>query len=703
MKRTKNLYLPIYDDLANDIYKISDTNKAFETIEETYKNMKFMSDNIPLVNATAEVIDARKGETTLGGKITIIDSKISAVEEKVGQISLSVKLFGAKGDGITDDSVSIQTTIDRVFDLGGGDVKLPPGVYKMPGESTLTLRSGVSLIGNNATLDFSSRTKYSSDMKKFLVSGFGSIESGIPLTSSGMTGDYTIDVPSSYLKEGDLVCITSDKKWEETDSTIYCNVGELSIVNHKISPTTIQLKNGLYDDYLLTDNAKLYKVNPLENILISGISFIGQGRNVNPDLDADYGLGFTYCKNVTVNNCSFKNIDTKQLEFRSCYNFIVDNCYFETAKYTAKDANSNIVVPCPPKEIPGRGAVQYQVRVADACTYGNITNCIGDGSRHFFNTGHSNSKLDGVTLSARGFLFGINRFITVSNCTSRNTWHAGFSTHNDAQYISFINCTSNSSGMAGFNPRSDYVTVENCVSINTGTGIYISDNARNVFLTNNNVTNCVSAISFTSNNDLDFENIVIDGNFCENCTAGITIQSNSTINQTGSIMINNNTVINCGVGGYNSAIRILFDKAKVNIRNNLIKDCQNLAFYLEKAIDISLESNFVSNCLRALLLPSTPVITSIKVLNNTSVNCITNGWWNEAYKITNCIENNNLYTDTAGTSVTYPNVITKSGATASRPTTTTGLRKGYTYCDTSINKIIWYDGTSWRDAMGNVV
>jgi len=48
-----------------------------------------------------------------------------------------------------------------------------------------------------------------------------------------------------------------------------------------------------------------------------------------------------------------------------------------------------------------------------------------------------------------------------------------------------------------------------------------------------------------------------------------------------------------------------------------------------------------------------------------------------------------------------PGTIGQSGTTAHRPTS--GIYDGYQYYDINLNKTIWYDGTTWRDAMGTTV
>jgi hypothetical protein len=62
--------------------------------------------------------------------------------------SVSIKNFGAAGDGVTDDTASIQAAINA--QLNGGMVSFPAGVYKTT--SALTLKAGVSLSGYGATI-----------------------------------------------------------------------------------------------------------------------------------------------------------------------------------------------------------------------------------------------------------------------------------------------------------------------------------------------------------------------------------------------------------------------------------------------------------------------------------------------------------------------------------------------------------------------
>ncbi|WDM22651.1 glycosyl hydrolase family 28-related protein [Paenibacillus polymyxa] len=66
---------------------------------------------------------------------------------KKNSLILNVMDFGAKGDGITDDTLSIQTAINYCAQMGGGIVYLPPGTYLI--SSTLQIKSSnVTLCGS---------------------------------------------------------------------------------------------------------------------------------------------------------------------------------------------------------------------------------------------------------------------------------------------------------------------------------------------------------------------------------------------------------------------------------------------------------------------------------------------------------------------------------------------------------------------------
>lgn len=74
-----------------------------------------------------------------------IDGRVSYLEGRV----IDVKLFGAKGDGVTDDTAAIQAALDAAKNAGGGTVYLPTGNYRKANTSaTLRVYSNTTLCGS---------------------------------------------------------------------------------------------------------------------------------------------------------------------------------------------------------------------------------------------------------------------------------------------------------------------------------------------------------------------------------------------------------------------------------------------------------------------------------------------------------------------------------------------------------------------------
>lgn len=71
------------------------------------------------------------------------------VGDKLAQ-TVSVKDFGAVGDGVVDDTAAIQAAIDYANSLGGGEIFVPTGTYNI-GSTTLVMKTGVTLRGEGNT------------------------------------------------------------------------------------------------------------------------------------------------------------------------------------------------------------------------------------------------------------------------------------------------------------------------------------------------------------------------------------------------------------------------------------------------------------------------------------------------------------------------------------------------------------------------
>ena len=107
----------------------------------------------PPVNASIEAVLYRVTDigTTDANSVTYLPAGTGAVETTVQtklRESVSVKDFGAVGDGVTDDTAAINSAIEAQ-QTNGGAVYVPAGTYKIA--STITLRRNVPFIGDGST------------------------------------------------------------------------------------------------------------------------------------------------------------------------------------------------------------------------------------------------------------------------------------------------------------------------------------------------------------------------------------------------------------------------------------------------------------------------------------------------------------------------------------------------------------------------
>lgn len=514
-------------------------------------NTTSIADLADLLDTT--VADLQQQFDTIVADFTdTVNDMMADLQSIVDNITLSVDAFGAVGDGVTDDTAAIQAAIDRANQLGGQKVLFPSNTYRVDG--FLTLYSNVKLVGEKGSvLDFTKRGVPSGgDRWRYFISAFGDYDTAVNLTNNANVNTSVVDLPTASFSEGDLIIIRSDRV--RPDGTYGATAGEYAFVDEILTSGTMRLKSALHESYTVAENGRVHKVHPAENIVIDGLTFLGQGRLGNGDVDGDFGVGFTYCKDVRVENCKFIDIDEVQLEFRSCYNFRVNNCWFSHSKYFSPSGG---VGTGKPSTHPIRGTVQYQIRVADCCQYGIIENCVGEGSRHMFNTGHSFRYMDGTTQQTTK-LFGINRHITVENCHAKNTWHGGFATHNDVEYLTFVNCTAENSGYAGFNPRATMIKIIDCDVINAQRHTQISDYGNNIEVKGGQAINCDGVVSLLENNDRSHNHIVVRDMRAVNVNDGITL---SVANYTGAtqmrVTIRDNVIIQSSPNGNGSPIRLI--------------------------------------------------------------------------------------------------------------------------------------------------
>lgn len=522
-----------------------------------------------------------------------------------------------------DTTAQVQSMLDYLRDQGGGELFFPAGRYKFTGINVIDMNgpaySNITLTGVKGATVFDFTERFGAVYKYFL-GAFGSFGNAVPLQADVSNNEHVITVDASRFKEGDLLILTSDEEWTEM-SSYGTQQGEYVIVDEVLEQNKIRLKSAVHEDYLTANRARIYPITPIKNITLQGITFQGRGRINEGEGDGDLGVGFTYGQNIVVKDCAFIDIDTTQLEFRSCYHFVAENNYHFHSKYYS---SSGGVGENKPGANSSRGTVQYQIRTADCSMYGTIKDCVGEGSRHMFNTGHSYRYNDGSTSRQQGQLFGVNRYIKLINCYSKNTWHAGFSTHVDAQYVDFINCTSENTGLAGFNPRCKNIRIDGCTVVNSKYGAYLSDKYQDVEITNCRFIQVGAYISCTHYREdyqsLDYRNVRIENNYFEGGSEGLYLNSSSTV-ISGELNINNNVFVDSKLAGLYAPIRII-GQWDVNLSGNKISGTQSSGYQirLEGVKRGVVTHNIVKDGFRLLYADSasqTVVVTDNSFIGNT--------------------------------------------------------------------------------------
>ena len=244
-----------------------------------------------------------------------------------------VERFGAIGDGTTDDATAIQAAFTAAASLGV-PVSLRSGkTYKC--DSTLELSS--SLIGNDATLDFSEASSLTSG---HCLRTPSPTYTALPaLGTAAAEGDYTVTFASApSVVSGDWVCIFNDTEGSWSDWRTNYFAGEFLEVA-SVSGSNVTFKTPLQDSYAIAD-VDLYHVAgvtlDITDLTVQGyaggsshsytVSLIG-GRSCKLENVKAYdgrhsSIRLVFCMDVDVINCIGED---DFIENHSDYGLVISN------------------------------------------------------------------------------------------------------------------------------------------------------------------------------------------------------------------------------------------------------------------------------------------------------------------------------------------------------------------------------------------
>jgi polygalacturonase len=199
--------------------------------------------------------------------------------------------FGAKGDGITLNTLAIQAAIDSLASLGGGTVIIPEGRFL---SGCLNLKTGVRLnLESNAVL-LGSTNPFDYVLHDQLYHFINADHAD----RIAITGEGTID------GQGRQLALTIDSlffagKWEEP--------------------------NYNYRRHRPERRPKLFNISQCKDILIEGIT----AKNA-----ANWVLNFDRCSNLTINKVTVESDaywNNDGMDIGDCRNVRITNCYVNSA------------------------------------------------------------------------------------------------------------------------------------------------------------------------------------------------------------------------------------------------------------------------------------------------------------------------------------------------------------------------------------
>jgi polygalacturonase len=206
--------------------------------------------------------------------------------------------YGAKPDGKTLNTRSIQRAIDDVFQAGGGTVAVPAGTFltgriELKSRVTLNLGEGATLLGSTSINDFNAEPGSSSHGRHLI---FAQAADDVSLTGSGVIDGQG---PSFWEPSG-RGPLPAEDAWAD-------------VASHSIAPR----KSGRPSPMLEFVNCRRLKINGVHIVNAPGWTL----RAVNSDEVEIRGI---HIKNPTIGP------NTDGIDITGCQNMLITDCTVDT-------------------------------------------------------------------------------------------------------------------------------------------------------------------------------------------------------------------------------------------------------------------------------------------------------------------------------------------------------------------------------------
>lgn len=387
------------------------------------------------------------------------------VQEKLRQF-VSVKDYGAKGDGISDDAAALQMAMDSTSTAGGGALHFPPGVYLVG--AALQVKNSVCFAGVRGSTEIRLKRGVSAQIL--------------------LNPNQVADVPVDDLT---LLDIVFNANADRTESFAQSAVAVNGVRRFTAIGCTFKGATGYGLAFQAKSDSPSSINGPQSDIWIEDC--VIEDNGYNGTVNTYDGFDFKSVDRLFVKNCIARNNAQKGFNFRG-YNVNADG-------------------------LIAYGNGQQGIEVSAGGAYGATVNM---SNIHAYD-----NKLEGVTVAISGGVPGQRARVAMSNVQSHNNTRSGVRVYENSSFplygefeviVNGAMCWGNTEyGFANSSALSKAITVSGLIAIsNTKSGIY------------NNGGNCTFTGAVSSGNGeygydgnaAGASNQVIGGNLSGN-TAGV--------------------------------------------------------------------------------------------------------------------------------------------------------------------------------------
>ena len=324
-----------------------------------YKVVVKTSADVTLItvdNITVDVIGTlalSSGSSLLGYIQSGTGAVATTVQTRLRQIEVTVKEFGATGDGTTDDTASIQLALNKI--ANGGTLIFPTGDYKISAAMSITLNGYVIIKGIGATI--TSIISDASTLGIFTITGAstysvkfdGLVIKGTASVSGGVSGVKLISCKNSTIENCETRQLSGNGIFVDlgSDVTISNNV----LISNKTSGIYVtNTSNVLVDGNYVEDNGVLGSGNGYGITMATSTTaankniIISNNKCINPirkGIDIHSGIGVLIVGNYVVNSTGLQDVLDKAV-----FSLLDYIAVYPVSNSKLEDSSKNILPDC---------------------------------------------------------------------------------------------------------------------------------------------------------------------------------------------------------------------------------------------------------------------------------------------------------------------------------------------------------------------